>query len=152
MNFPSRPGDEIELKTIPDFVFNSLSSIKPIYARKSRDLMLVYENEKTIINMKPNFNNLLEYKNFIIVTAKSNNPKYDFISRFFCAGDGISEDPVTGSAHSTLAPYWSDQLNKTNLTAYQASKRGGELNLEIKGDRINITGQAITIINGVMKI
>ena len=102
--------------------------------------------------MKPNFNNLLEYKNFIIVTAKSNNPKYDFISRFFCAGDGISEDPVTGSAHSTLAPYWADQLNKTNLTAYQASKRGGELNLEIKGDRINITGQAITIIDGVMKI
>ena len=152
MDFPSRPGDEIELETIPDFVFNSLSSIKPIYARKSRDLMLVYENEKTIINMKPNFNNLLEYKDFIIVTAKSNNPKYDFISRFFCAGDGISEDPVTGSAHSTLAPYWTDQLNKTNLIAYQASKRGGELNLEINGDRINITGQAITIISGIMNI
>ena len=152
MNFPSRPGDEIELETIPDFVLNSLSSIKPIYARKSRDLMLVYENEETVINMKPNFNNLLKYKDFIIVTAKSNKDKYDFISRFFCAGDGISEDPVTGSAHSTLTPYWADKLNKKNLAAYQASLRGGELNLEYQGDRINISGQAITIINGIMTI
>tara|TARA_B100000029_G_C17608870_1_gene968545 strand:- start:1696 stop:2499 length:804 start_codon:yes stop_codon:yes gene_type:complete len=152
MNFPSRPGDETALETIPDFVLNSLSSIKPIYARKSRDLMLVYKDEKTILNMKPNFNNLIKYKDFIIVTAESKNEKYDFISRFFCAGDGIAEDPVTGSAHSTLTPYWSNKLNKTKLVAYQASKRGGELNLEYHGDRIDISGQAITIINGIMTI
>ena len=102
--------------------------------------------------MKPNFNNLIKYKDFIIVTAESKNEKYDFISRFFCAGDGIAEDPVTGSAHSTLTPYWSNKLNKTKLVAYQASKRGGELNLEYQGDRIDISGQAITIINGIMTI
>lgn len=152
MNFPSRPGDEVELDSIPDFVLNSLSPIKPVYARKARDLMLVYDNEKAVLEMKPNFNALLECEDFIVVTARSSNPEYDFISRFFCASDSILEDPVTGSAHSTLAPYWSKQLNKTKLSAYQASKRGGLLSLDLQGDRLNITGQAITIINGIMRI
>ncbi|NRA74254.1 MAG: PhzF family phenazine biosynthesis protein [Rickettsiales bacterium] len=152
MHFPFRPGKKIDLKKIPQFVLSSLSKKQPLSAFKARDLMLVYDNEKTIFEMEPNFNALLDYKDFIIVTAKSNNPKYDFISRFFCPSDGILEDPVTGSAHCTLAPYWSQQLNKTKLIAYQASKRGGILNLELCINHLNITGQAITVIDGNMKI
>lgn len=152
MNFPSRSGVEISLASIPEFVFDSLSPVKPIRAFQSRDLMLVYESEEVIIDMEPNFNSLLDYKNFIIVTSKSNNPKYNFISRFFCASDGILEDPVTGSAHCTLAPYWSEQLNQTKLLAYQASKRGGILELELQGERLLITGQAITVISGAMRV
>ena len=152
MNFPARPGDEVSVDSIPKFVLDSLSDVRPIYARKSRDLMLVFDDEKTILEMKPNFNALLNYKDFIIVTAQSTNPKYDFISRFFCASDGILEDPVTGSAHCTLAPYWAKKLNKNKMVAFQASQRGGFLSLEPQKERLNITGEAITIIEGFLKI
>jgi PhzF family phenazine biosynthesis protein len=152
MDFPIRQGEEVSLNSIPTFVLESLSKTKPIYARKSRDLMLVFDDEKTVLEMKPNFNALLNYNDFIIVTAKSNNPKYDFVSRFFCASDGISEDPVTGSAHCTLAPYWAEKLGKQNMTAFQASKRGGLLLLKLNNDRLDITGEAVTIIEGFLKI
>lgn len=152
MNFPSRPGREVDISAIPTFVFDSLSEKKPIEARKSRDLILVYEDESTIIDMKPNFNALLEYPDFIAVTAQSLHLSYDFISRFFCASDGILEDPVTGSAHCTLAPYWAHKMGKTNLIAFQASKRGGLLSLDLRGDRLNITGEAVTLIEGTMRI
>jgi PhzF family phenazine biosynthesis protein len=152
MNFPARAGDEVRIESIPNFVLQSLSDIKPIYARKSRDLMLVFDDEKTVLEMKPNFNTLLDYKDFIIVTAKSSNPKYDFISRFFCASDGILEDPVTGSAHCTLAPYWSEKLGKNKMVAFQASKRGGLLSLDLQQERLNITGKAVTIIEGFLRV
>lgn len=152
MNFPLRPGEEVAIDSIPEFVLRSLSKEKPIYARKARDLMLVFENEKTVLEMKPNFTALLDYNSFIIVTAKSSDPKYDFVSRFFCSSDGISEDPVTGSAHCTLAPYWSLQLGKNNMTAFQASKRGGVLILDIEKERLNITGEAVTVIEGFLKL
>ena len=87
----------------------------------------------------------------VMVTSEGQN-QYDFISRFFCADDGIDEDPVTGSAHCTLAPYWADRLGKDDMLAYQASKRGGELNLKLDSDRVHITGSAITVLNGEMKV
>lgn len=153
MNFPSRPGDKVEIKDIPNFVFDGLTSEKPIEAYKARDLMLVYKNEKTIHDIKPDFKALKEYPEFIIVTAQSEDNKYDFISRFFCADDGIDEDPVTGSAHCTLTPYWAKKLNKNKLGAYQASKRGGELNVElIIEDRVLISGEAVTLIEGKLNI
>lgn len=143
MDFRSRAGEKININSIPNYIFNSLSQVKPSVAFKSRDLMLVYNNHKIIENMSPNFTALNAYDGFIIVSAPSSNPKYDFISRFFCADDGISEDPVTGSAHCTLGPYWSRILRKNKLEAYQASKRGGELSLEVNDNRILITGQCV---------
>jgi PhzF family phenazine biosynthesis protein len=152
MNFPSRLGDKIRCDEIPSFVLEALDESKPIDAYKSRDLMLVYEDEKTIREITPDFNSLKNYQDFIIVTAKSNDTKYDFVSRFFCADDGITEDPVTGSAHCTLTPYWANKLGKKKLTAYQASQRGGELGLEVSDDRILMTGQALTLIEGILQI
>ncbi len=149
MDFPSRPGNKVELDQIPPFVLDALSDKRPVEAYQSRDLMLVYEDENTIPMMKPNYHVLREYKNFIIVTAKSKGP-YDFISRFFCAEDGIDEDPVTGSAHSTLAPYWAQKLGKDHLKAYQISSRGGELLLDVSKSKVQITGHAITILEGEM--
>lgn len=81
----------------------------------------------------------------IIVTAKDEN-KYDFISRFFAPREGINEDPVTGSAHCKLADYWQKKLNKNKFLAYQASERGGEIQVEIKNDRVFLTGKAFTIL------
>lgn len=153
MNFPSRPGEKIDIQDIPASVLAGLGiDSKPIEAYKSRDLMLVYEDDQTIHDIKPDFSALAKYDDFIIVTAKSSDKKYDFISRFFCADDGIAEDPVTGSAHCTLTPYWSQKIGKEKLLAYQASKRGGELDLEISGDRVLISGHALTIIDGNMRV
>ncbi len=129
MNFPFRLGEKQQISEIPQYVLEALSTARPFEAYKSRDLMLVYEDDQVIHDIAPDFKALLQYKDFIIVTAKSSNSQYDFISRFFCADDGITEDPVTGSAHCTLAPYWSKTLGKRNLKAYQASARGGELDL-----------------------
>lgn len=148
MDFPSRPGKEIRLNSIPNYVIKGLSQEKPIYARKSRDLMLVYSEDRVIYQMKPNFHALLDYQDSIIVTAKSSNSEYDFVSRFFCSKDGLLEDPVTGSAHCTLAPYWSEKLEKNEMRAYQASKRGGELLLKLQQDRLKITGEGVTLMRG----
>ena len=152
MDFPSRPGKIVRFDDIPNFVYRALSDTNPVFVKKARDLMLVYEDENTVLNMKPDFNSLLNYDGFIITTAKSQNPNYDFISRFFCATDGILEDPVTGSAHSTLTPYWSELLNKKHLRAYQASERGGFLDLKMNDNRVDISGNAVTIFEGKMKI
>ena len=112
------------------------------------NLMLVYEDEQVIYDIDPDFSLLKKFDDFIIVTAKSKDSKYDFVSRFFCADDGISEDPVTGSSHSTLAPYWAKIFDKNILKAYQASKRGGELWLEVRENRVMIEGDAVTVITG----
>lgn len=149
MDFPSRLGEKVDLHNIPTFILDALSKKQPIDAYQSRDLMLVYENEQTIREMEPDFSALSKHKSFIIVTAKASG-KYDFVSRFFCADDGIAEDPVTGSAHCTLAPYWAKKIDKTCLHAYQASKRGGELKLELVENRVYITGEVVNILDGVM--
>lgn len=150
---PSRPGEEVPLEEIPPFVLESLSpTARPIYARKARDLMLVYDDPQAVLEMTPNFYALMAYPEFIIVTAPSPDPQYDFISRFFCAADGILEDPVTGSAHCTLAPYWAKELGKNNMTAWQASKRSGHLELTLKGERLEIAGQTIRLMQGTLQL
>ena len=146
MNFPARSGERVELSAIPNFVFDALNPVKPVEAYMARDLMLVYEDEKIVREIVPNFAKLGELKKWVAVTSRSSN--YDFISRFFCAGDGIDEDPVTGSAHCTLTPYWARMLGKNNLRAYQASARGGELEVELRGDRVFISGCAVTVLRG----
>ncbi len=153
MDFPSRLGDRLEVDDVPNFVLDALTTkSKPSTVYKSRDLMLVYDDEKIIYDIDPDFNALMKYKNFIIVTAKSSDSEYDFVSRFFCADDGIAEDPVTGSAHCTLAPYWSDRLDKNKMKAFQASQRGGELILNVTKDRVFITGDAVTVVHGKLNV
>lgn len=108
--------------------------------------MLVYDNEDIITDMDPDFSALRKFDKWIIVTSPAK--RYDFVSRFFCAADGIVEDPVTGSAHCTSTPYWARVLKKNKLSAYQASERGGELTVEVVNDRVFISGEAVTVIEG----
>lgn len=152
LNFPLRAGEKICIDSIPGSILEYLSSQRPIDARRSRDLMLVFEHEETILEMAPHFGALRDCEASIIVTAASKSPDYDFVSRFFCPSDSILEDPVTGSAHCTLAPYWAAKLGKSQMRAFQASKRGGLLYLDLEKDRVNITGEAVTIIEGVMTL
>ena len=84
----------------------------------------------------------------VIITAEADSDEADFISRFFCPGLGIDEDPVTGSAHCCLAPLWSERLGKKSLTGYQASKRGGTVGCELAGDRVLLNGHAVTVFSG----
>ena len=84
----------------------------------------------------------------VMVTSQATSPGYDFVSRFFAPGSGIDEDPVTGSAHCCLGPFWSRRLGKTELIAYQASKRGGTVRVRVIGDRVHLSGQAVTVFCG----
>src|SRR5436189_283820 len=84
----------------------------------------------------------------VIVTSRGANGEYDFVSRFFAPGSGVDEDPVTGSAHSCLAPYWSPRLGKKEFVAYQASARGGMLRVRLEGDRVKLGGRAVTVLRG----
>jgi predicted PhzF superfamily epimerase YddE/YHI9 len=110
-------------------------------------LRLVFKNENEIVNLKPDFQKIIESKiRGIICTSKSE--KYDFVSRFFVPAVGVNEDPVTGSAHTMLIPFWANQLNKNQLTAKQVSARGGILHCKNLGERVEIGGKAVTYLIG----
>ncbi len=149
MDFPVRAGERIDVKDVPSIVLESMDSPQPIEAYKARDLMLVYDDEEFVRTTQPDFSKLIQYPDAVIITSKTKDEKYDFISRFFCPYDmGIPEDPVTGSAHCTLAPYWAKELDKTKMLSRQVSTRGGDLGLKIEGDRLFITGQAKLYMKG----
>lgn len=102
-------------------------------------------------NLKPDFARLkLLPIRGLIVTCLDETGKYDFLSRFFAPAFGIDEDPVTGSAHCALGPYWSAELGKNSLRAFQASARGGEINVTVGGERITLAGQAVLVMRGTL--
>lgn len=148
LNFPA---DEITKTELPDNI-TKLFGINPeeSYIGKS-DQMFVFSSQQEIEQMKPDFNliNKLDARG-VIVTAKGDN--VDFVSRFFCPQVGINEDPVTGSAHTTLTPYWAKMLNKRSMSAMQLSKRKGELWCELIDDRVEISGKAQTYVIGNINI
>lgn len=114
---------------------------------------LEFEKEEDIINITPNFELLKKLdKTEIIITSISKNKNYDFISRFFAPKIGINEDPVTGSAHCYLAPYWAKRLNKTELIGFQASKRTGIVKCNVMEKRVLLKGKAVTILEGTLNI
>ena len=144
LNFPSEPDYET---TIPIDLFESLG-VQSKYVGKNRfDYIIELNSEGEVRNLNPDFNALCKIScRGVIVTSKSATSKeYDFVSRFFAPGVGINEDPVTGSAHCCLAPYWTKKLGKNQLIARQVSERGGILKVRLEDDRVHIGGQAVTI-------
>jgi predicted PhzF superfamily epimerase YddE/YHI9 len=131
----------------PDLLLKGFN-FAPEVVLKSRDYFLVYNSEAVIRQLVPDFYylNQLPATVGIIVTARST--QVDFVSRFFVPNSVIAEDPVTGSAHCNLIPYWAKQLNKTTLTATQLSKREGQLFCEDKGERVIIAGKAVLYLKG----
>ncbi len=144
LNFPTDIFEPINL--FPELIVGF--NIKPIEAFKGKtDYMLIFENEEQIKNLKPDFQSVSKLKaRGIIVTARGNN--VDFVSRFFAPQSGVNEDPVTGSAHTTLTPYWSKKLGKTELSAIQLSERKGYLKCKYLNDRIEISGQGKVYLTG----
>ncbi|MBN1949966.1 MAG: PhzF family phenazine biosynthesis protein [Bacteroidales bacterium] len=133
------------------------SGLEPVFPepkevfRGKTDIMLVYDSENLIRDMNPNMKLLMGLaERGVIVTAPGNN--VDFVSRFFAPQSGIPEDPVTGSAHTTLTPFWAEKLGKNKLLAWQISKRGGQLLCEAKGDRIIVAGEATLYSSGYIHL
>ncbi len=120
-----------------------------LYESKTK-VMVVYKDETQIAALKPDFKMLRKVSKNVSVTAKGND--VDFVSRFFAPFSGIDEDPVTGSAHTVLTPYWSKRLNKLSLVARQISQRGGDLYCEMKGNRVSIKGKSVLCMKGQMEI
>lgn len=147
LNFPT---DNTEKISAPATLLSSLN-IKPVETYKGKtDFMLVFQNQTEIERLRPDFGTMSAATvRGVIVTAKGN--ECDFVSRFFGPGVGINEDPVTGSAHTTLIPYWTKQLNKTEMNAMQLSKRRGYLNCKYLGERVEIAGQARTYMEGSIR-
>jgi len=125
----------------------------PLYIGKSFDYLVHVSSASIVRELNPDFGALAAVQaRGIIVTARSDSNDHDIISRFFAPAVGINEDPVTGSAHCILAPYWSPILGKNTIRAYQASARGGELLVELKGERVLLTGKAWTTLRGMLQV
>jgi PhzF family phenazine biosynthesis protein len=149
LDFPSRPPQPTG---IPQELFSALGIDGAVEVLKSRDYFVVVEHEEIVRGLQPDFNllNKIQDTKGCIVTAKGN--EYDFVSRFFAPQAGINEDPVTGSAHCNLIPYWANKLGKNKLAAFQASKRGGVLYCELKDDRVLMGGRAVCFLQGEILI
>ena len=151
LDFPSRPPQK---SSLPKIISDGLN-IQPIEIWKARDYLLVYNSENDIKSINPNiaiFNQINIYPGGIIVTAKSQLENVDFVSRYFTPQATVFEDPVTGSAHCTLVPFWANRLNKTVLRALQISKRRGELLCQLNKDRVTIKGRAVKYLEGVIEL
>jgi len=123
-----------------------------VYCGRNRfDYLIQVSDADTLYGLKPDFRRLANYSvRGIIVTSVSDQPAIDFLSRFFAPASGIDEDPVTGSAHCCLGPFWQHRLGRSELTGYQASARGGEVGVRIQGDRVILIGQAVTVMSGTL--
>jgi PhzF family phenazine biosynthesis protein len=143
MDFPSLPPEAMQS---PKGLGEALG-IEPVYVGQNRlDLLAVVDTASEVRGLQPDYNQLRSVDSRgVIVTASSDQPEYDFISRAFFPALGIDEDPVTGSAHTSLGPYWSERLGKPEVVGYQASARGGVVKVEVRGDRVDIGGQAVTV-------
>ncbi len=147
MDFPS----SILLDTdISNLVVKGLGK-KPILAKKARDLMVLFNSEEDILDLKPDFTTLAQIDHLGVI-ATAPGKKADFVSRYFGPRAGINEDPVTGSAHCMLVPFWAERLNKNIMYAMQLSSRVGHLYCEYKNDRILISGHAVTYLNGEIQV
>ncbi len=144
MDFPARMPSPIPVTSLMEEAIGQ----KVLEAHLSRDVMLVVESQQQVAQLQPNLDLLGTIPGCmaVIVTAKGDSA--DFVSRFFAPGAGIPEDPVTGSAHSTLIPYWAKQLGKQTMVARQLSKRGGTLYCKNAGERVKIAGRSVLYLQG----
>jgi predicted PhzF superfamily epimerase YddE/YHI9 len=146
LDFPATPAESIEP---PPGLSDLLGSVPKFVGRSRFDLLLELTDAEELRDLNLDFVGLSSLPvRGLIVTAKSDVPEYAFLSRFFAPAAGINEDPVTGSAHCALAPFWAERLGKTEMTAYQCSPRGGVVKVKFAGDRVLLRGKAVTVLRG----
>ena len=147
LDFPARAGTPTE---VSDALATALGA-KPQEAYLARDILTVFETEDAIRALRPNFKRIAALDTFAVI-ASGPGTDADFVSRFFGPRAGVPEDPVTGSAHCTLVPYWAARLGKQKLSARQLSRRGGELDCELRGDRVAIAGRTVEYLRGEINV
>jgi predicted PhzF superfamily epimerase YddE/YHI9 len=146
MDFPAEPARMIDP---PGALLRGLG-VDPTWVGKNRlDYLVEVDSEEAVRSVRPIFDLLAEVPvRGAMVTSRAKDKDYDYVSRFFAPGSGVAEDPVTGSAHCCLGPYWSEKLGRSDLVGYQASQRGGFVRTGVRGDRVLLTGQAVTVLRG----
>ncbi|MBC9929055.1 PhzF family phenazine biosynthesis protein [Chitinophaga qingshengii] len=149
LNFPARPYEPVVLPTLLRQLFQDRES-SAVYSHDRYIIEL--PSAAAVIDFKPDFQLLAPYQ--VVITARDDREgsPYDIVSRYFAVPLGVNEDPVTGSAHCCLAPYWAGKLGKTSLNAYQASARSGAMQVELQDDRVLLRGEAVTVISGIFTI
>ena len=148
LDFPATPVEEVAPE--PGLV-EALGATPSFVGRSRFDAFVVLEDEATVRALAPDMGRIASLSaRGVIATAVGR--EHDFVSRFFAPGLGVPEDPVTGSAHCALGPYWAARLGKLELDAYQASARGGRLGLQVKGARVLLTGRAVTTLRGLLLV
>jgi PhzF family phenazine biosynthesis protein len=147
MDFPATPA---EPDAAQEHGVGSALGVKIINVGRTRfDCLAELENEEIVRALRPDFAKIaLLQTRGIVITSRASVAGHDYVSRFFAPGAGVDEDPVTGSTHSCLGPYWKERLGRDNLTGYQASSRGGYVRTRCEGDRVFISGQAVTVLRG----
>lgn len=146
LNFPVEPVQPV---TISEGLLEAVGAESVFTGKTAVRYFLELPTAEIVRNLKPDIQGIGRFPpGRLVVTARSDMPEYDFVSRYFAPGIGVPEDPVTGSAHCALAAYWADKLGKTEFRAYQASARGGRMGVRLEGERVLLTGQAVTILRG----
>ena len=149
LDFPSRPPQPVA--DPPDF--EKALGVKPVEVLKAREYVVVLENETAVRQAVPNYDYFADLDAIgVVITALADDPAVDFVSRCFDKLEAIGEDPVTGSAHCYLIPYWAEKLQKEQFVAHQTSQRGGELHCQLLDDRVRIAGQAVTYLVGEIEV
>ncbi len=150
LDFPATPPGPAKLAAEQISALGNALGVEPdLVARSAFDLLAVVGSEDAVRGLQPDLPRLRELASRgVIVTSASDDPGFDFVSRFFAPAAGVDEDPVTGSAHCCLGPYWSERLGKTTLTAFQASSRGGVVHVRVSGERVILGGNAVTVLRG----
>lgn len=146
LDFPATPP---EPASAPPGLADALGVVPLSIARSRFDYLVEVDSEETVRGLRPDFARLkaLQVRG-VMVTCAASTPKADFVSRFFAPGAGIDEDPVTGSAHCCLGPFWSQRFGKQEMMAYQASARGGVVRVRVEGERVRLGGRAVTVLRG----
>ena len=146
LDFPATPPAPADA---PPGLIEALGASARFVGRSKFDYLVELQDEATVRRLDPDLGAISRVNaRGVIVTSRADKGQYDFVSRFFAPQSGVPEDPVTGSAHCALAPYWTAKLGKNELMAFQASARGGELRLRLEGDRVRLGGQAVTVLRG----
>lgn len=146
LDFPTTPS---ETAAPPDGLLRALGVASGHVARSRYDYLIEVADEATVRGITPDFSALARVEaRGVIVTSRADAEGVDFVSRFFAPAAGVDEDPVTGSAHCCLAPYWSGKLGRSDLVGYQASRRGGTVRVRVEGDRVKLCGRARMVVRG----
>lgn len=148
LDFPSRPAERCE---VHPRLIEALGTV-PLEILAARDYLVVYESQEQVETLHPNLDLISQVDRFAVIVTAPGRDGVDFVSRFFAPAKGVPEDPVTGSSHCTLIPYWARRLGKTVLRARQLSRRRGELWCELHGDRVTMAGNAVLYLEGSIRV